>query len=250
MRNPIPIFYFKKRKITKKIISIVLTVVLIITSIPPRKAEASWFSDFCGFIFTVGTIPIWVLCPDNPTFRKNNPFRQKVWEEEAEEQKRFNKRLSTHRKVWEEDEKRREERFKKYQTDLSSAIAAIVSLQNENKELRSMVASKLNDEDLLKIVESINSFVHIVSKLNDETLLEIATNVINNNKHLLKGVKGDIGAAGQDGKSFTLDEFVDAYECNPAFRDWIDGITDERIDNRIKLIRGGNQTITDKFARL
>jgi hypothetical protein len=76
MRNPI--FYFKKRKITKKIISIVLTVVLIITSIPPRKAEASWFSDLMGGLFTVITLPILLVAPHNPTLRKNNPFRKKI----------------------------------------------------------------------------------------------------------------------------------------------------------------------------
>jgi hypothetical protein len=70
------------KKITfKKLISIALSVALITTSIPARAAEASWFSDFCGGFFTILTAPIWVFCPDNPTFRKNNPFKKKVWEE-------------------------------------------------------------------------------------------------------------------------------------------------------------------------
>jgi hypothetical protein len=30
------------------------------------------------------TAPIWAFCPNNPTFRKNNPFRKKVWEEERD----------------------------------------------------------------------------------------------------------------------------------------------------------------------
>jgi hypothetical protein len=69
------------KKITfKKLISIALTVALMTTSIPPRAAEASWFSDFFGGLFTIITAPIWVFCTDNPTFRKNNPFRKKAWE--------------------------------------------------------------------------------------------------------------------------------------------------------------------------
>jgi hypothetical protein len=64
-----------------KKLAVVLSVVLIITSVPPKTVEASWFSDFCGAVFTVITAPIWVICPDNPTFRKNNPFRKKAWEE-------------------------------------------------------------------------------------------------------------------------------------------------------------------------
>ena len=49
---------------------------------PPCEAEASWFSDLCGGIFTFITAPIWVFCPDNPTFRKNSPFKKKKWEED------------------------------------------------------------------------------------------------------------------------------------------------------------------------
>jgi hypothetical protein len=68
----------------KKIISITVVVALITSSIPPREVEASWVSDFCGGLFTIITAPIWIFCPDNPTFRKNNPFRKKAWEEEDE----------------------------------------------------------------------------------------------------------------------------------------------------------------------
>jgi hypothetical protein len=61
--------------------SVVLSVVLITTSIPPREVEASWFSDLMVGMFTIITAPIWVFCPDNPTFRKNNPFRSKESED-------------------------------------------------------------------------------------------------------------------------------------------------------------------------
>jgi hypothetical protein len=44
-------------------------------------------------MFTIITAPIWVFCQDNPTFRKNNPWRKKVWQEEEEarreEERRF-----------------------------------------------------------------------------------------------------------------------------------------------------------------
>jgi hypothetical protein len=68
----------------KKLISIVLAVTLITTSVPPKAAEASFFTDLMGGFFTILTAPIWVFCPNNPTFRKNNPFRKKVWEEERD----------------------------------------------------------------------------------------------------------------------------------------------------------------------
>jgi hypothetical protein len=60
-----------------QLIAVVLSVVLITTSIPPREVEASWFSNLCGGLFTVITAPIWIFCPNNPTFRKTNPFRSK-----------------------------------------------------------------------------------------------------------------------------------------------------------------------------
>jgi hypothetical protein len=82
----------------KKKLVVILSVVLISNSFPTREAEASWFSDLCGAIFTLVTAPIWVFCPDSPTFRKNNPFRKKEWEEagyiynpseDEEEKKKF-----------------------------------------------------------------------------------------------------------------------------------------------------------------
>jgi hypothetical protein len=71
----------------KKLLSIALTVALITSSIPPREVEASWFSDLMGGIFTVITSPILLVAKDNPTLRKNSPFRKKIWEEEAEKEK-------------------------------------------------------------------------------------------------------------------------------------------------------------------
>jgi hypothetical protein len=70
----------------KKLMAMLLTVALISTSVP-AKVQASWFSDLMGGLFTIITAPIWVLCQDNPTFRKNNPFRKKPWEERAQEER-------------------------------------------------------------------------------------------------------------------------------------------------------------------
>ena len=64
----------------KKQLAVLLSVLLITSSVP-LKAEASVFSDILGVLFTAITAPIWIFCPDNPTFRKNNPFRKKAWQE-------------------------------------------------------------------------------------------------------------------------------------------------------------------------
>jgi hypothetical protein len=60
--------------------------------VPTREVEASWFSDLMGGIFTVMTSPILLVAPRNPTLRKNNPFRKKVWEEEEEKAEREKER--------------------------------------------------------------------------------------------------------------------------------------------------------------
>jgi hypothetical protein len=191
----------------KKTLAVVISAALIITSIPPREVEASWFSDLMGGLFTVITSPILLFAKDNPTLRKNNPFRKKIWEEEAEKeekQKLVNKR---------------EERFRKYQEETLSTIA---SLQDEIKELRSMVTCS-------------------DSKLDDKKILETVKTVVIKNKHLLKGDKGnkgDTGAAGKDGNSCTPEELAKAYNTSPAVKNWIDDITDDRI----KQITGENQT--------
>jgi hypothetical protein len=68
----------------KKAISIVLTIALINATVPQKAAEASFISDFFGGLFTILTFPIAAIAPDNPTLRKNNPFRKKLWQIEAE----------------------------------------------------------------------------------------------------------------------------------------------------------------------
>jgi hypothetical protein len=101
----------------KKTLAVCLSVVLVSSSAPPREAEASWFSDLCGGLFTVFTTPIWVFCPDNPTFRKNNPFRKKAWEEnndiyiltEDKEERVYRKLFRELRKEQEEKDKKRAE---------------------------------------------------------------------------------------------------------------------------------------------
>jgi hypothetical protein len=192
----------------KELISIVLSVALITTSIPPRAAEASWFSDIFGGLFTFITAPIWIFCPDNPTFRKNNPFRQKEWEEEPVNKynhpTRFPKN-KTYDEIKDELQKEQDERFKKYQVELSSTIA---TLQGENQVLRSWVTN-------------------LASKLNQEELLEIITTVVTDNRHLLKGDKGDRGDDGKDGTSpseeVLLGKLIDYIEANPEMFKGKDG---------------------------
>ena len=72
----------RKKKYSLKLTAIILSICVNMMSVSPCQAEASWFSDLCGGLFTFITAPIWVFCPDNPTFRKNNPFKKKKWEEE------------------------------------------------------------------------------------------------------------------------------------------------------------------------
>jgi hypothetical protein len=74
----------------------VLAIVLINTSIPPKAVEASWFSDFFGGVFTILTAPIWIFCQDNPTFRKNNPFRKKLWEEQESQEAEAKKVITSY----------------------------------------------------------------------------------------------------------------------------------------------------------
>jgi hypothetical protein len=77
----------------KRKLAIAISIALINTTLPTREVEASWFSDLMGGIFTVITSPILLVAPNNPTLRKNNPFRKKMWEEEAEKEKEAEKIL-------------------------------------------------------------------------------------------------------------------------------------------------------------
>jgi hypothetical protein len=80
-----------KRRSDSKKLAVLLSVILIVNcAVPQAQAGGFWsaITDFFGGVFTVITAPIWVFCPDNPTFRKNNPFRTKVWEEQAQEEER------------------------------------------------------------------------------------------------------------------------------------------------------------------
>jgi hypothetical protein len=71
----------RKKGTKSQLIAVVLSVVLITTSIPPREVEASWFSNLVGGLFTIVTSPILLFAPNNPTLRKNNPFRSKESED-------------------------------------------------------------------------------------------------------------------------------------------------------------------------
>jgi hypothetical protein len=62
---------------------------IMVNCVAPKAEAGEFFSDLLGVIFKVFTIPIQiqVFCPNNPTFRKNTPFRQKEWEEEEERER-------------------------------------------------------------------------------------------------------------------------------------------------------------------
>jgi hypothetical protein len=123
--------------VLKKLISIALIISLITTSIPPRAVEASFLSDVLGAWFTVITAPIWIFCQDNPTFRKNNPFRKKMWEEESElEEARKPKVAPFRKKLWEEESELEEARKLKKEA--------------ENKKKQEEAQAKAEEERLLR----------------------------------------------------------------------------------------------------
>jgi hypothetical protein len=221
----------RKKGTKSQLITVVLSIALITTSISPREVEASWFSDLVAGMFIIITSPIWVFCPDNPTFRKNNPFRQKEWEEEPVNEynppARFPKN-KTYDEIRDELQKEQDERFKKYQAALSSTIA---SLQEENKELR-------NDTQVLKTL-----FAALDDKLPPEELETMILNIMSSNPDRFRGAdgkdgrdgekgekgdRGENGRDGTDGQSFNLEEFKkdlptiikDLYKTNEEFRQW------------------------------
>jgi flagellar biosynthesis GTPase FlhF len=159
-------------KWTKKTLAVVLSVVLISTSISPREVEARGFfdsfvkgvTDFAVGLFTFITAPIWVWRPDNPTFRKNSPFRKKVWEEdndvlfpnkEEEEKKKFVPMVTHNTKSYKYEEA--EQLNKK-----------IEKQQGEIEELRRLIANKSESikstqEDVVFAVDNSGN-IHIKNK--------------------------------------------------------------------------------------
>jgi hypothetical protein len=71
------------------VLSVLLSVALKNWSVPPQEAAASWIPDLLGGIFTIVSSPRYIFCPDNPTCRKNNPWRMKVWQEQEKKQRKF-----------------------------------------------------------------------------------------------------------------------------------------------------------------
>jgi hypothetical protein len=178
--------------------SVVLSVILITTSIPP-PAEASWVSDFFGGVFTIITSPIWVFCPNNPTFRKNNPFKQKEWEEEPVN--KYNPPTivpNKKKKIWEE---RLEEQ--KQQSEL------IAGLVGQIKVLKKLLGITEDEEDvpnipsvftLLKSIRELEEKLEEVIKTpSQEELTTMTLNIISSNPDRFRGADGKDGAQGQKG---------------------------------------------------
>lgn len=85
----------RKKKYSLKLTAVILGICINMTSVSPQAVEASLFSDFMGGILTILTAPILLVVPDNPTLRKNNPFRKKQWEEQVEEEQKEKEREET-----------------------------------------------------------------------------------------------------------------------------------------------------------
>jgi hypothetical protein len=126
--------------------AVVLSIIIISNLAMPQEAKASWFSDFLGGMFTVLTLPISAFCPNNPTFRKNNPFRQKEWEEDEERERNkykppitvYIKRLENKIKEIEQNQIKKEEEFEEWKMNTKQDIrymkAKINVMAQQNKD--------------------------------------------------------------------------------------------------------------------
>ncbi|MDR2251834.1 MAG: hypothetical protein LBD98_03285 [Endomicrobium sp.] len=111
----------------KKSLAVVLSVVLITSSMLPREVAASWFSDLMGGMFTIISSPLLLIAPNNPTLRKNNPFRPKEWEEESVNEYKHPTRVPK-KTIWEE---MREELRKEFEEKLKKEREERLKLEAE-----------------------------------------------------------------------------------------------------------------------
>ncbi|MDR2351371.1 MAG: hypothetical protein LBD56_01650 [Endomicrobium sp.] len=123
----------------KKTLAVCLSVALITASIPPREVEASWFSDLMGGMFTIISSPLLLIAPNNPTLRKNNPFRPKAWEEESVNE--YKHPTSVPKKtIWEELREEFEEKLKKEREE---------RLKLEAKRAAEIARNRFADENIV-----------------------------------------------------------------------------------------------------
>lgn len=168
------------KKCSLKLTAIILGICISITLVSPQAVEASWFSDLMGGLFTLITAPIQVFCPDNPTFRKNNPFRKKLWEEQAKE----------------EQKERERERYRK-----------TVARQEQQQTILEKLTQEI--EDLKKQDPDPEHRLNLTQEQLEELLKEVLPKAVGEwaTRHLeqlrgeqgLQGPKGDTGLQGPTG---------------------------------------------------
>jgi hypothetical protein len=172
----------------KKVLSIVLSVLIMNMTVCQTRAEASWFSNFFGGLFTLITSPLLLICPDNPTLRKNNPFRKKLWEEEAEREEEISRYRKITDKKFNELEREIKEEAKK-QAVAKEAIYLKIQhiiwsinefntlIQNQEKEIEAKLQPMKNElnsyqETIDEVREFITSFTNRMT-INEENILII-----------------------------------------------------------------------------
>ena len=158
----------RKKKNSLKLTAIILSICISMTSVSPQVAEAGNFlTNFLGAVFTILTAPILLVAPDNPTLRKNNPFRKKLWEEVAEEQERTERgrtNVSNYRK---KRESQLEERLKE--------------IEEQSKKKR--------EEEEKRVKERVK-----------ERVQKEVIDFITKNPHMFKGDPGATGPKGDKGE--------------------------------------------------
>jgi hypothetical protein len=250
----------------KKTLAVMLSIAIATAPLTQCEAKASWFSDLMGGLFTVITSPILLVAKDNPTLRKNNPFRKKVWEEEAEkENKIFRRQEKIVRR--QEEKNKQEEKFKEYQENLLSATETISSLQTKIEELEAAPKPTVSDGDLLRVAkmmiannkESLRGARGLRGMQGDQGPTGRAGPAGKDGAAGPQGPQGPQGPAGkdgkdglagkngEDGKAFTVDDLIVEYENNPLFARWLDSHINEQLYHRLSILNGRNMTITEEM---
>jgi hypothetical protein len=155
----------------KKMLVVVLSVVLLSNAVASQKCDASWFSDLFGGIFTILTAPLQLVAPDNPTLRKNNPFRKKAWQEaddfyisHTNEEDERDKQI---KKMKEDLARYRRKSEAQYQVEVSSR-AALVAIVNKQRE--EIVGLHLNIENINEKFQTLtSSSTALVEVVNEQT---------------------------------------------------------------------------------
>jgi hypothetical protein len=205
----------------KKLMAVCLSVALIITSTPPREVEASWFSDLMGGLFTVITSPILLVAPHNPTLRKNNPFRKKMWEEEAERRER-------------EEDKKEIANLKR----LSSQQAATASPQTIVIEKETTIIREAAPNNSTEINALRNEVAELKKNVEDKTTeISILQHIVSNVRNGKDGRDGLDGKNGIDGQCFSIPEKISSYKFSPTYIVIDDG-------NTSRIVREENEPAT------